>query len=65
MEVGRGTGDIQRALEAVRNYGIVANVASETSLQKLPRRFFFCNPILFAVCTSTFSKLCVNVYSGM
>jgi hypothetical protein len=24
-----------------------------------------CNPILFAVCTSTFSKLCKNVYSGM
>jgi hypothetical protein len=20
--------------------------------------FFFCNPILFAICTSTFSKLC-------
>jgi hypothetical protein len=27
--------------------------------------FFFCNPILFALCTSTFSKLCINVYSGM
>jgi hypothetical protein len=28
--------------------------------------FFFCNPILFAICTSTFSKLCKkNVYSGM
>jgi hypothetical protein len=26
---------------------------------------FYCNPILFAVCTSTFSKLCINVYSGM
>jgi hypothetical protein len=26
---------------------------------------FFCNPILFAICTSTFSKLCKNVYSGM
>jgi hypothetical protein len=24
-----------------------------------------CNPILFAICTSTFSKLCINVYSGM
>jgi hypothetical protein len=24
-----------------------------------------CNPILFAICTSTFSKLCKNVYSGM
>jgi hypothetical protein len=29
--------------------------------------FFFslCNPILFTVCTSTFSKLCINVYNGM
>jgi hypothetical protein len=27
--------------------------------------FSFCNPILFAICTSTFSKLCKNVYSGM
>jgi hypothetical protein len=26
---------------------------------------FFCNPILFAICTSTFRKLCKNVYSGM
>jgi hypothetical protein len=25
----------------------------------------FNNPILFAICTSTFSKLCINVYSGM
>jgi hypothetical protein len=25
----------------------------------------FCKPILFAICTSTFSKLCKNVYSGM
>jgi hypothetical protein len=25
---------------------------------------FFCNPILFAICTSTFSKLCKNVYIG-
>jgi hypothetical protein len=24
-----------------------------------------CNPILFAICTSTISKLCKNVYSGM
>jgi hypothetical protein len=23
----------------------------------------FCNPILFAVCTSTFSKLCKNMYT--
>jgi hypothetical protein len=28
-------------------------------------RSFYCNPILFAICTSTFSKLCINVYSGM
>jgi hypothetical protein len=28
-------------------------------------KFFSCNPILFAVCTSTLSKLCRNVYSGM
>jgi hypothetical protein len=27
--------------------------------------YSFCNPILFAICTSTFSKLCINVYSGM
>jgi hypothetical protein len=26
---------------------------------------FFCNPILFAICTSIFSKLCTNVYKGM
>jgi hypothetical protein len=26
---------------------------------------FFCNPILFAICASTFSKLCENVYNGM
>jgi hypothetical protein len=26
---------------------------------------FFCNPILFVICTSTFSKLCKNVYSGI
>jgi hypothetical protein len=26
---------------------------------------FFCNPILFAVCTSAFSKSCINEYSGM
>jgi hypothetical protein len=24
-----------------------------------------CNPILFAVCASSFSRLCVNVYSGL
>jgi hypothetical protein len=24
---------------------------------------FFCNPILFAICTSTFSKLCKNMYT--
>jgi hypothetical protein len=23
----------------------------------------FCNPILFAICTSTFSKLCINMYT--
>jgi hypothetical protein len=27
--------------------------------------WLFCDPILFAVCTSTFSKLCKNVYNGM
>jgi hypothetical protein len=26
---------------------------------------FLCNPILFAICTGTVSKLCINVYSGM
>jgi hypothetical protein len=30
-----------------------------------PVTIFFCNPILFAICTSTFSKLCINVFSGM
>jgi hypothetical protein len=25
----------------------------------------FCNPILFAICTSAISKLCDDVYSGM
>jgi hypothetical protein len=25
----------------------------------------FCNAIIFAICTSTFIKLCINVYSGM
>jgi hypothetical protein len=24
---------------------------------------FFCNPILFAICTSTFSKLCKKTYT--
>jgi hypothetical protein len=24
---------------------------------------YFCNPILFAICTSTFSKLCKNIYT--
>jgi rRNA pseudouridine-1189 N-methylase Emg1 (Nep1/Mra1 family) len=28
-------------------------------------RFFFCNPILFAMCISTFRKLCKNVYNSM
>jgi hypothetical protein len=27
--------------------------------------FFFCNHILFVICTSTFSKLYINIYSGM
>jgi hypothetical protein len=27
--------------------------------------FFFCNPLLFAICTSTFSQLCKILYSGM
>jgi hypothetical protein len=27
--------------------------------------FFFCNPILFAICTSTSSKLHKNLYNGM
>jgi hypothetical protein len=27
--------------------------------------FSFCNSILFAMCTSTFSKLCKTIYSGM
>jgi hypothetical protein len=27
------------------------------------RQYFFCNPILFAVATSTFSKLCKNMYT--
>jgi hypothetical protein len=26
---------------------------------------FFCNPILFAICTNTFNKLCKDVYNGM
>jgi hypothetical protein len=26
---------------------------------------FFCNPIAFAICSSTMNKLCKNVYSGM
>jgi hypothetical protein len=26
---------------------------------------FFCNPILFAICTGTCSKLCKNVYNVM
>jgi hypothetical protein len=26
---------------------------------------FFCNPISFAICTGTFSKLCKNVYNGL
>jgi hypothetical protein len=26
---------------------------------------FFLSPILFAICTSAFSELCKNVYSGM
>jgi hypothetical protein len=25
--------------------------------------FFFCNPILFAISTSTFTKLCKNMYT--
>jgi hypothetical protein len=24
--------------------------------------FFFCNPVLFEICTSTFSKLCTEMY---
>jgi hypothetical protein len=28
-------------------------------------RVFFGNLILFAICTSTFSKVCKNVYNGM
>jgi hypothetical protein len=27
------------------------------------RNTFFCNPILFAICTSTFGKLCKNIYT--
>jgi hypothetical protein len=27
------------------------------------RSFLFCNPILFAICTSTFSKLCKDMYT--
>jgi hypothetical protein len=26
---------------------------------------FLCIPILFAICTSTLSKLCINLYRGM
>jgi hypothetical protein len=26
---------------------------------------YFCNPILFAICTTAFSKVCKNVYNGM
>jgi hypothetical protein len=29
----------------------------------MKKEFFFCNPILFAICTSTFSKLCKNMYT--
>jgi hypothetical protein len=30
-----------------------------------PVNFFFCNLTSFAICTSTFSKLCKCVYNGM
>jgi hypothetical protein len=33
--------------------------------QGLKMWHFFCSPILFAVCTSTFSKLCKNLYNGL
>jgi hypothetical protein len=36
----------------------------ETVVSDVKRRiFFFCNPILFAICTSTFSRLCKNMYT--
>jgi hypothetical protein len=37
---------------------------SKTALTECSR-IFFCNPILFAICTSIFSKLCIKVYNGM
>jgi hypothetical protein len=43
---------------ATRTYSIA------TAKQNEKNEFFFCNPILFAICTSTFSKLCKNIYSG-
>jgi hypothetical protein len=36
---------------------------SEVTLEHLSFFFFFCNLVLFAICTSTFSKLCKNIYT--
>jgi hypothetical protein len=33
--------------------------------ERKEKKVFFCNLILFAVCTRTFSRLCINVYNGM
>jgi hypothetical protein len=37
----------------------------ETWSLTVREEFSFCNPILFAISTNTFSRLCENVYSGM
>jgi hypothetical protein len=42
-------------------YGLFNDAFSGQTIDA--NKLFFCNPILFAVCTSTFSKLCKNMYT--
>jgi hypothetical protein len=55
--------------DSVRRCVVKQRIGPNTSLNVLlhtPRHATSCgNPILFAICTSTFSKLYINVYSGM
>jgi hypothetical protein len=42
---------------------VVSYSSIDTKFSSLLHLFIFCNPILFAICTSTFSKLCKNMYT--
>jgi hypothetical protein len=52
-------------VERFRELEMLAMTSNLSTLRRNTNYIYFCNPILFATCTSTFRKLCKNLYNSI